>query len=76
MKSLLVDFPRIAGTATRHSPAEVALVRHIGGKPNPVAVVENRREHAHIRGMRTASQIRMINDKGVALLNLSKRVGL
>ena len=69
MQSFLVNFPRLTPATTRHGTADVAFVRQIGGEADPFALIKNRREHSHIRGVRAAAQIRMIGNERVALMH-------
>ena len=70
MQPFLENLPRVAGAAAGHGAADIALVRHVGGEADPIASVEDRREHAHVRRVGTAAEIRMIGDERVAGVDL------
>ena len=76
MKTFLEDLPGLAPAAPGHRPADIALVRHVGGKADPVPPVKDRRQHRHVRRMGASPQIRMVGDEGIPLVHLGGRISL
>ena len=66
MQALVEGLARLAGAASRHRAADVALVRDRAAEAEQLAVEEHRRDHAHVRRVRAAALVGMVDDEGVA----------
>src|SRR5262245_17866309 len=73
MQSFLINFTRRTAAASGYDTANVALVRHVGGEADPFALIEDRCENAHVGCVRAAAEIRMIDNEGIAGVNLMRR---
>ncbi len=67
MQALVEHLARLAGAASRHRPADVALVRDRAAEAEQLAVDEHRAQHAHVGRVRAAAVIGMVDQEGVAL---------
>ena len=67
MQALVEHLARLAGAASRHRAADVALVRDRAAEAEQRAVDEHRAEHAHVGRVRAAAVIGMVDQEGVAL---------
>ena len=67
MQAFVENLARLAGAASRHRAADVALVRDRAAEAEQLAVDEHRRDHRHVRRVRAAALIGMIDQEGVAL---------
>ena len=66
MQAFVEDFARLAGAASRHRAADVALVRDGAAEAEQRAVDEDRRDHRDVGRMRAAALIGVIDQEGVA----------
>ena len=66
MQALVEDFLGLAGTRSRHRPADVALMRDRAAKADTFALEEDRRQHRHVRRMWAAAFVGVVDEKGVA----------
>ena len=66
VQALVEDLARLAGAASRHRAADVALVRDRAAEAEQRAVDEHRAEHAHVGRVRAAAVVGMIDQEGVA----------
>jgi hypothetical protein len=55
VKAFLVDLSGLAPAASGYGTADVAFVREVGRKANPLAAEKYRRQHGHIGSMRAAT---------------------
>ena len=67
VQALVEHLARLARAASRHRPADVALVRDRAAEAEQRAVDEHRAEHAHVRRVRAAAVVGMVDQEGVAL---------
>ena len=67
MQAFVENLARLAGAASRHRAADVALVRDRAAEAEQRAVDEHRRDHRDVRRVRAAALIGMIDQEGVAL---------
>ena len=67
VQALVEHLARLAGAASRHRPADVALVRDRAAEAEQLAVDEHGREHAHVGRVRAAAVIGVVDQEGVAL---------
>ena len=70
VQALLKNLPGSARAAAGDGASDVALVGHAGAEAYPFALVEDRRQHAHVRGVGAAAAVGVIDDVGVALPEL------
>ena len=70
VQAFLEDLPGRARAAARYRAADVALVRHAGAEAHPLALVEDRCQHAHVRSVGAAAAVGVVDDVGVAFLQL------
>src|SRR4029079_11536683 len=66
MQALVESLARLPGTASRHRPADVTLMRDRAAETEQRAVDEHWAQHAHIGRMRAAAFIRVVDQEGVA----------
>ena len=66
MQALVEGLARLAGAASRHRAADVALVRDRAAETEQRAVDEHRADHAHVGRVRAAALVGMIDQEGVA----------
>ena len=67
VQALVEHLARLAGAASRHRAADVALVRDRSAEAEQLAVDEHRAQHAHVGRVRAAAVIGMVDQEGVAL---------
>ena len=67
MQAFVENLARLARAASRHRAADIALVRDRAAEAEQRAADEDRREHRHVRRVRAATLIRMIDQEGVTL---------
>ncbi len=66
VQALVEDFPRLAGAASRHRSANVALVGNAAAKAEQRAIDEHGRNDGDVGRVRAAAVIGVIDQKGVA----------
>src|SRR5215467_4828468 len=66
MQALVEGLARLPGAASRHRPADVALVRDRAAEAEQRALAEHRADDAHVGRVRAAPLIRMIDQEGIA----------
>ncbi len=69
LQAFVENLARLAGTASRHGTANVALMRDAAAEAEQAAVDEDRRDHGDVGRMGAAALVGMIDQKGVALRN-------
>jgi hypothetical protein len=65
MQALVENLARLARAAAWHRAADIAFVRDRAAEAEQRAADEHRRDHRHIRRMRAAALIGMIDQEGV-----------
>ena len=71
MQALVEDLLRLARARARHRAADVALVRDGAAEADEFARMEHRRDDAHVGRVRAAAMIGMVDEEGVALLDVA-----
>src|SRR5215831_17171277 len=66
LETLVEDFTRLAGAASRHRSPDIALVSNAATKAKQRIFDEYRRDHRNVGSMRAAAVIRVIDQKSVA----------
>ena len=66
VQALVEDLARLAGAASRHRAADVALVRDRAAEAEQLAADEDRRDHRNVGRVRAAALIGVVDDEGVA----------
>src|SRR5262245_12983571 len=67
MQAFVEGLARLAGAASRHRAADIALVRNRAAETEQCALAEHRTDHAHVGCVRAAALVRVIDQEGVAL---------
>ncbi len=67
MQAFVENLARLARAASGHRAADVALVRDRAAEAEQRAADEHRRDHRHVRRVRAAALIGMVDQEGVAL---------
>ncbi len=65
MQAFVEGLARLARAASRHRTADVALVRDAAAEAEQLTRNKDRRDHRHVRRVRTAALIGMIDQEGI-----------